>query len=177
VLEPGVNRISATAEIYGPGDDLDPVTITSAPVDIRRVRGPDTGVLNLATALWVADSSSDVYWLCGETADYCLARPVCVRLGSSRIDCPVESQYMDEPRICGVVISVQLRGRRVYSYPYACGGRWHKNSRQFVRRDMRRAGRRYRVNERESYWLIEEINELNRYGLPRFDVVRDLFIP
>jgi hypothetical protein len=177
VLELGVNRISANAEVYGPDDDLDPVTAASAAVQITRVRGPDTGVLNLATALWVADKSSEVYWLCGETADYCPARPVCVRLSSSRIDCPVESQYATEPRICGVVISVHLRGRRVYSYPYRCGGRWHRNSRDFVRPDIQRKGRRYRVNEREADWFIEEINEPNRYGIPRFDVVRDLFIP
>ena len=42
---------------------------------------------------------------------------------------------------------------------------------------IQRAGRRYRVNEREADWFVEEINEPNRYGITRFDVVRDLFIP
>jgi Glucodextranase, domain B len=178
VLELGVNRISANADIYGPGtDDMEPATVTAQPIEVTRVRGPDTGVLNLATALWVANDSRDVYWLCGE-ADGCLADPVCIRMGRSRVDCPVKSQYQpDEPQICGVVVSVQVRARRVYSYSYRCEGRWHRNSRRFVRPEIQRAGRRYRVNEHESDWFIEEVNERNSYGLPRFDVVRDRFIP
>jgi hypothetical protein len=46
-----------------------------------------------------------------------------------------------------------------------------------VRPAIQRKGRRYRANEREADWIREEINEPNAYGLPRFDVIRDLFIP
>jgi hypothetical protein len=99
-------------------------------------------------------------------------------LTAARIDCPVESRFQpDRPLICGVVMSVHLRGRRVHFYSYGCGGRWHHNSRSFVRARIQRTGWRFRVDERGADWLSEEINEPNRYGLPRFDVIRDLFIP
>jgi hypothetical protein len=181
VLGLGVNRITVKAEVYGPSDDDeeigDPVVVKGEPVTVRRVRGPGTGQLNLATAYWAAEDSEDVYWLCGE-ADFCSADPVCVRLSSARIDCPVKSRFQpDRPLICGVVMSIRLRGRRVLTSSYRCRGRWHANSRAFVQPWLAPNGELLRVDERHAPWLAEEINEPNRYGIPRFDVRRDLFIP
>lgn len=178
VLELGRNQISAVAEIYRSDDDDEPEAIaTSPPVGLTRKRGPDTGRLDLATGLWVAESHRDVYWLCGE-ADGCLAEPFCVRVAARRVDCPVKSRFQPrKPVVCGVVISVQLRGQRVYYYSYSCAGGWQPNRRVFVRPAIQRTGRRYRVDEKDAPWLEDEINDRNRYGIPRLDVVRDLFIP
>jgi hypothetical protein len=173
-----MNRITATAEVHPPLEQEDaPTTVTRASVAVTRVRGSDTGPLNLATALWVAADHREVYWICGE-GDGCSVRPVCVRISRVRIDCPVAAQVSPRrPRVCGTVISVHLRGRRIFSYPYRCEGAWRGNSRSFVRACVQRIGRRYRIDERQAEWLASEVNDPNRYGVPRFDARRDVFIP
>ncbi len=177
VLELGRNRITAKADNYEPSPSTQRTTVRSRPVELTRVRGAHTGTLNHATALWVAEAHSDVYSLCGES-ESCGATPACAWVANRRIDCPVEvDESGEKSATCGVVISVQLRGRRVYSSSYGCRGAWGPNPRRFVHRDVRRAGRRFRIDQWEYPWLAEEINHANRYGLPRFDVVRDLFIP
>jgi len=177
-LEPGSNRITAAAELFGPDEEAStPVaTVRASPARITRSRGAHDGVLNRATALWVAQGHENVYALCGE-ADDCVAAPSCVQMTRTRVDCPVRSQFQStEPVVCGAVISVQVRERRLYSSAYPCGNPWRWNRRVFVREDVW-ADRRYRLNERRSPWLAEEVNEPNRYGLPRIDAARDVFIP
>jgi hypothetical protein len=178
-LELGRNRIGAVAEFFGRDDDVDDprATARATPVHVTRERGPDTGRLDRATALWVAESHNDVYWLCGE-ADECLAEPFCVEVSARRVDCPVRSRFQPgDPVVCGVVISVQLRGRRLFSYGYGCRGRWQADRRIFVRADIQRAGRRYRLDEKDAPWLADEVSQRNRYGVPRIDSARDVFIP
>jgi hypothetical protein len=40
-----------------------------------------------------------------------------------------------------------------------------------------RRGRQFRIDQRGAPWLREEVNQPNRYGVPRFDVDRDVFLP
>jgi len=188
VLNAGRNRISASAEVMffdmplpgeeEPGETRDSIfTGPSEPVHVTRRPDRTFGRLDLATALLVAEGHSDVYWLCGE-ADGCLRQQVCVRVGERRVDCPVRYRFKDgEPITCGVVISVHLRGRRLFSYSYGCRGRWSAQHNRFVRRDIYRKGRQYRIDERGAPWVRSEMTDANRYGIPRFDIDRDVFIP
>jgi hypothetical protein len=179
VLEVGRNRIGADAEFFGL-DEIDQPPLakaTASPVDVTRNPGRGTVRLDRATALWVAEGHRDVYWVCGESDD-CLAEPLCVQVSTSRVDCPVKTRFEpDDATVCGVVIGVRLQGRRLYSFSYACSGRWRANPRIFVHPDVQLAGRRYRVDEKNAPWLEDEVNQRNRYGIPRIDAFRDVFIP
>jgi hypothetical protein len=170
----GANTLVATSELDVPGGGER--NLKSASVVLTRKPGPTTGELDRATALWVAEDSSAVYWLCGE-ADACLAEPYCVRVSATRVDCPAKSRFQPgDPVRCGVVVAVHVQGPRLYSYAYPCKGRW-RDPGAFVQPAIVRTGRRYHVDEDEADWLVYEINERNRYGIPRFDVKRDEFLP
>jgi len=100
-----------------------------------------------------------------------------VRVSATRVDCPAKSRFQPhDPVCCGVVVAVHVRGPRLYSYTYRCDGRW-RDPGAFVQPAIMRPRRRYRINEDEADWLVYEINERNRYGIPRFGVKRDEFIP
>jgi hypothetical protein len=174
----GRNEIIAKADIYGPDDDAEPVTSNSAPTVVTRVpvSGDGTGTLDRATAFIVTDWSDEAYWLCGEGG--CGTKSRCFRVTSLRVDCPTASQWEDDPVWrCGFVMTVRLRGTRVYRDTYGCRGRFRGRPRRFVRPSVWRKGNRFRVNVGNADWLREEINERNLYGVPRFDVDRDVFLP
>ena len=155
----GANTITATSELDG--SDGSKRNFTSASAVLIRDPGPTTGTLDRATALWVAEDSSAVYWLCGE-ADECLAQPSCVRVSAVRVDCPTKSRFQPgAPTICGVVVAVHVQGPRLYSYEDPCTGRW-RDPVAFVQPAIVRTGRRYRIDEDQADWLLYEINERNR---------------
>jgi hypothetical protein len=183
VLSLGRNRITAAAvlevfDVDHPRASPAPVAgPPSAPVRVQRRRGPGSGRLDLATALLVAHDHRSVYWLCGE-ADGCLKEPFCVRVTALRVDCAYRWRFESgDPVTCGLVVSVYRRANRLYSYFYRCTGRWNANVSRFIRPDIERAGRRYRIDERDADSIRLEINDPNRDGTPRFDVDHDVFIP
>jgi hypothetical protein len=172
----GRNAISAKAQIYdAKGTEIG--ATASAVIAVMRAPGAGTGTLDRATAYLTAGYSDDVYSLCGESED-CGSEPHCFEVGPRRVDCPVATATNDDQiSRCYIVISVRLRGRRVYFGSYDCQGRFNPNPRRLVRRDVYRRGRQFRIDQREAPWLREEMNEPNRYGVPRFDVDRDVFLP
>jgi hypothetical protein len=181
-LELGRNDLAAKAEIFDSGDDEHPTTITSGPTAVTRTSVPrdGTGTLDLATGSMVAEWSDYVYWICGE-GDCGTSKPRCFQIGPRRVDCPV-GYYGPEGNspaaLCALVITVHLRDRRVYYASYGCRGRrLNPNPQRFVRRGVYRRGRQFRVDEAEAPGLRAEINQPNRYGVPRFDVDSDLFLP
>jgi hypothetical protein len=175
-LELGRNAISAKGQIYN-AEGTEIGTTASGVIAVTRAPGAGTGVLDRATAYLAADSSDEVYSICGESED-CRREPHCFEVGPRRVDCPVGTTTYDEPiSRCDIVLTVRLRGPRVYFGNYGCRGKLNPNPRRLVRRDVYRSGRRFRIDEREAPWLREEANEPNRYGVPRFDVDRDVFLP
>jgi hypothetical protein len=181
-LELGGNELTAKAEIYTAHDE-DPTTITSAPTAVARtsVPGDGTGTLDLATAAVIAEWSDYVYWLCGESDDCGTTKPRCFQVGPRRVDCPVGDYgpaATSPVALCALVITVHLRDRHVYYASYGCRGRrLNPSPERFVRRTVYRRGRQFRVDEAEAPHLRQEINQPNRYGVPRFDVDSDRFLP
>jgi hypothetical protein len=182
-LELGRNELTATVEIYAPSDAQHPTVITSAPSVVTRtsVPGDGTGTLDLATASLIADWSDYVYWLCGENDECGTTKPRCFQVGPRRVDCPVGDYGLagNSPvALCALVITVHLRDRRLYYASYGCRARrLNPNPQRFVRRSVYRRGRHFGVDEAEAPHLRQEINQPNRYGVPRFDVDKDLFLP
>jgi hypothetical protein len=185
-LTVGRNDVVARADVYATNDDDiagandgQPRSRTTARSTVTRTvsAGDETGSLDLATAYTVADYDDAVYWLCGEGD--CGTDVRCFQVSPRRVDCPVGS-YGDGSlvRRCGVVITVRLRGARLYAGNYRCKGRLTPRPQRFVRRAVWRKGRRFRVAATgDTDYLREEINRPNRYGVTRFDVDRDVFLP
>ena len=182
VLEVGRNEVSAEARIWDSWKNIDkpPTTIvSSAPIVVTRtpVAGDGTGTLDLATSLFVADGYRQVYWLCGE-ADDCSIKLRCFAVTSRRVDCPAVSHWVGERGWrCGVVVTVRLRRDRINFAGYRCRGRAKGDFQRFVRRGIWRKGRRFTVDVKDTPWLRSEIDDRNRYGVPRFDIDRNVFIP
>jgi hypothetical protein len=182
VLGVGPNVITARARIYRSWrQDRPTAVVRSTPVVVHRspVPGDGTGALDLATSYLVTEASDDVYWLCGESED-CQTRPVCVVLSESRADCPVGNRMWNRgwrAWQCGVVVTVRLRGDQVRSGDYPCGGRWQRDPRRHIRPETEPRLRRFTVDEKGAPWLRDEYADPGPHGLPRFDVVRDVFVP
>lgn len=176
----GRNQLTAAAEIYGRDEDADPVTVASPTIAVTRVAmpGDGTGTLDRATAYLVTNWSTEAYFLCGE-GEGCRTKVRCFRVTSRRIDCPAGAWWSDDPVWrCNFVTTVRLRGVRLYADSYRCKGRMRGYLRRFVRPGVWRTGKRFRVDGLdESPWLRQEVNARNRYGVPRFDVDHDVFLP
>jgi hypothetical protein len=178
VLDLGVNRITLKAETYR-GDDFSKPTASAAagPVVVTRTPGAQTGVLDLATAYLVTEWSDDFYWLCGESED-CGRQTVCLSAGRRRVDCVVGTfSFEDSVRRCALVMSVRLRGPRVFFAPYGCAGRLKPNVRRHLRPDVFRIGKRFRIDDARDEYERADVNDSSRYGVPRFDIDRDVFVP
>jgi hypothetical protein len=172
----GHNDLDLRADIYGRDDD-DPAMVLRAHAAVTRVQaaGDATGTLDRATAYLAADLDGDVYELCMEA---CAAEPHCFSLGPRRVDCPVSVPSLSRrPATCGLVLTVRLRGRRVYVGEYACRGRFRPDPRRFIRREVYRRGRRFTVAPTRDELELSELDAANRYGVPRFDAHTNLFVP
>ena len=74
-------------------------------------------------------------------------------------------------------MTVRLRGARIFFSTYPCSGRLKPNVRRHVQPGFYRVGKRFRIDDARDDYDREEINAPNRYGIPRFDIDRDQFIP
>ena len=177
-LNPGQNRITVTAENFKSFEapKLES-TAVAGPIVVTRTPSADTGVLDLATAYLVTRFSYDFYWLCGESDD-CGHEPYCLAVGPRRVDCPAATWSSEDPiRRCALVMTVRLRGARIFFSTYPCSGRLKPNVRRHVQPGFYRVGKRFRIDDARDDYDREEINAPNRYGIPRFDIDRDQFIP
>jgi hypothetical protein len=128
--------------------------------------------LDAATAALVTNWSDDAYWLCGE-GDCGYEARRCFRMAPQRIDCAVGYGAEGEPEMCGVVVAVVLRGVDVFSDSYECGG---------LMRDVTRMDdietkpppklKHFRIDE--SWYELGD--EPNKWGVPRFDPARDVYV-
>ena len=129
--------------------------------------------LDAATAALVAESSDDAYWLCGEGEDCGYEVSRCFRIAPQRIDCAVAYGDEDPLDLCGVVVAVLLRGVDVFSDSYECAG---------LMRDVTRMDdietkpppklKHFRI---DASWY-ELGDEPNKWGVPRFDPARDVYV-
>jgi hypothetical protein len=176
-LTPGENTLTATAEATDADIADDPKTIAeSQPVRVIRQRTPgdNTGTLDRATAYLVTEYSDAAYWQCGESDD-CHTDPACFALSTSRVDCPVATRDRARHKTkCGFVMTVRLRGTRLFYSSYGCRSRRWKRPRRHVREELYRRGRQFRLGSPIGQ---EDAGAPNRYGAPRFDVARDVFLP
>jgi hypothetical protein len=182
-LEVGPNEIVVRRNTYREWGD--PPATSSSPlvVHVTRVPSPgdDTGVLDLATAHFFSGYGEGRYEVCGEV-DGCATDTRCFALGPRRVDCPVFNYSVGEDHVrrCALVATVRLRGEHIHHDTYPCRGRLRPDARRFVRAAFWSRGVRLRPegSGHETHeWFRAETNNPNRYGPPRFDVDRDVFLP
>jgi hypothetical protein len=168
-LVPGRNQLVTQARLFGAGGQ--PLgLLTTRATSVRRRAGPDTGDLDRATALLVATTSAAAARVCvGQ--ERCLTDAYCFAVGRHRTDCPVGRSTTTAPTsACRVVIAVRVRARRVTWTAYGCHGRLSPRPERLVRRAATGARHRFRTDAAHA-------GAPNRYGIPRFDAVRDEFLP
>jgi hypothetical protein len=176
-LTPGENTLTATAEATDADIADDPKTLAeSQPVRVIRqpTPGDNTGTLDRATAYLVTEYSDAAYWQCGESDD-CRTDPACFTLSTRRVDCPVATRDLARHKAtCGFVMTVRLRGTRLFYSRYGCRSRRWKRPRHHVREAFYGRGRQFRLGSPIGQ---EDADAPNPYGAPRFDVARDVFLP
>ena len=177
-LELGRNEIVVRGEAAGYDDDKAVTGTSRVVVERRRAPGDETGLLDLATASMLADSTEEAYWLCGE-GDGCFVEPECFSMGPRRVDCAVAHWYTyDRVRRCGHVYTLRLRGDRLHAGTYRCRGRLNPQPRRLLRKRATAKFRRVIVDAGEAdTWSRLLVNAPNRYGAPRFSMERDVFLP
>jgi hypothetical protein len=166
----------------GSGERKRPVASSvQASTSVMKTAAPSTGVetaafhgLDFATAAFVADFTDEAGELCGEEdCDYGTKR--CFRNANRRVDCVVGFIWSGGRWMCGLVVTVVLRGIKVYegSYNECEGERLRPITRsRFIRPRRHPKLARFRAG---IDWPAQD--ERNRYGVPRYDTKRDVYLP
>jgi hypothetical protein len=184
ILDVGRNTIIVKSRVSWSRRGNPEKRVRSARVTVTRtpIAGDDMGTLDLATASSSPTGAAACTGFCGESDD-CITRVACFPLTATRVDCPAGSrEWAGEgwgAWQCGFVMSVTLReeSQQLHYGRYGCEGDWKPDPQRFVQAAAQMPARRFSINERRSPWVRQEVLDRNRYGLPRFDVERDLYIP